>query len=695
MSKFQFNKTPAFTPRQLPLPLGARVSQDGVRFTLFSRHATRVWLLLFKEHDAEKPYLEIPLHAQTHRWGDLWHVHVPKARTGQFYVWRLDGPREAPHAFNLRQWVLDPYAQAVSGSPKWGDTLGRPAGRAPQNGAAFPKGVIVDQRFDWGNDTRHNIPLNESIIYEAHMRGFTAHPNSGVKAPGTYEGFLEKIPYLKKMGITAVEFLPLHEFNEVEYHWENDPRKNLRNYWGYSTMNFFAPNARYCAKDAHGSQVDAFKEVVKGLHAAGMEAWLDVVYNHSCEGGKGGPITSFRGIDNQVYYMLKEHEVYQNFSGCGNTMNCNHPVVQDLILDSLRHWVQEYHIDGFRFDLATVLTRGQDGEFMPHPPVVDRIAEDPALRDTKLIAEAWDAVGGYQVGSFPSDEWSEWNGRYRDDMRSFWNGTGAGLGEFATRLCGSADLYRRKGLTPQKTINFICCHDGFTLRDLVSFNKKRNEANLEENRDGENHNHSRNFGVEGPSADPKVEALRKRQMKNLLATLFCSIGTPMLLAGDEFGQSQGGSNNAYCQDNMNTWLDWSRTGRDADQVEFVKKLIAFRKRQPALCRTRFFHDHTVPEQERDILWFSPEGTHPDWHHGRAIACVMRGEKRFTEATRDGQHVLLLINASEKPIAFKLPKAPGRPWRLALSTQEKPPRRHAKENTLNTEALSVQILTSRP
>jgi isoamylase len=490
----------------LPVPYGAHVVEDGVQFTLFSRHAKRVWLMLFDAPDATEPVEEFELTEEHNRIGDIWHVHIRTAWVGQYYLYRMEGTSPAGHKsyFDPEQWLLDPYAQAVARPDHWGNTLDIEPGRATRNGPHFPKGVIVQDDFDWSDDHTLNIPLSETVIYETHLRGFTIHPSSGVSHPGTFRGFKEKLPYLRQLGVTAVELLPIQEFDELEYFRENMARRDLRNFWGYSTLAFFAPNGRYAGVTA-GQQVKEFKRLVMAMHRAGLEVILDVVFNHTAEGGDGGPTFSFRGIDNPIYYFMSgDGRHYANYSGCGNTVNGNHPVVRDFILNCLRYWVLHMHVDGFRFDLASVLTRGRDGQLLPNPPLVEHIAEDPVLRHTKIIAEAWDAAGTYQVGSFPSDRWSEWNGRFRDDVRRFWRGDAGQLSALATRLCGSSDLYDKDGQTPCKSINFITAHDGFTLADLVSYTEKRNEANAEQNRDGEKDNISQNCGHEGPTADPAV-----------------------------------------------------------------------------------------------------------------------------------------------------------------------------------------------
>ncbi len=679
-----------------PVPYGAHVVDPGVIFTLFSRNADRVWLMLFDHPHSDTPTAEYELRSEVNRVGDVWHIHVPDARAGHYYCYRLDGepPEGIERGYDPDQWVLDPYAQAVVGAPKWGDTFNLPPGVFPKNGAKFPKGMIVDDTFDWEDDAPPRVPLADSVIYEVHLRGFTAQSSSGVRHPGTYRGFMEKIPYLKSLGITAVELMPIQEFDEMEYYYANDVRQHLRNYWGYSTANFFSPNARYATESLHGQQVQEFKELVKALHEAGIEVILDVVYNHTAEGGHGGPIYSFRGIDPSIYYMLEDDgKHYRNYTGCGNTVNCNHPIVREFIIDSLRHWVTHYHVDGFRFDLASIFARGPNGEVLDNPPIIEAIAEDPVLQHTKLIAEAWDAAGLYQVGSFPHPRWSEWNGRYRDDVRNFWRGGVGTLSGFATRLAGSGDLYDHSGQTPMKSINFITSHDGFTMADLVSYNEKHNEANGEENRDGDNHNHSYNYGVEGPTDDPKIRAIRKRQVKNMIATLFLSQGVPMLLAGDEFFRTQKGSNNAYCQDNEISWIDWRLAKQHRDLIEFTQKAIAFRKEHPSLRRRAFLQGSQPEHDGADITWLCPNGGEPNWDNDQAFGCLLSGSKQYTGADDDKDHLLLLFNALDHGIHFQIPQPPGGPWYVALTTEDHGPRWPGKGGKLDMDARSVTVLGS--
>lgn len=678
----------------VPVPFGAHMVDKGVQFSLFSRHAKRVWLMLFKTPDATVPDAEFELTPERNRIGDIWHLHVPNARAGQYYLYRLEGGDTGPDLqfYDPEQWILDPYALAVTGPAKWGDRNGYIPGKPMKKGPTFPKGIILRDDFDWSEDHTLRIPLDKTIIYEAHVRGYTAHESARVRAPGTYRGLIEKIPYLKELGITAIELLPLQEFNEMEYFLENMTRKTLRNFWGYSTLAFFAPNGRFAANNQHGEQVREFKEMVLALHKAGIEVILDVVFNHTVEGGPRGQTYSFRGIDNSIYYMVDEPTGnYKNYTGCGNTVNSNHPVVRNFIMHCLRYWTLHMRVDGFRFDLASVLTRDSDGNVLPNPPIVEQIAEDPALRDVKIIAEAWDAAGAYQVGSFPSDRWSEWNGKFRDEVRCAWRGDGGMLGKLATRLAGSADLYHRDGQTPLKSVNYITCHDGFTLNDLVSYSKKHNLANGEDNRDGDNNNHSHNYGKEGPAPNPKINAIRLRQQKNMLATLFLAQGVPMLLAGDEFSRTQHGNNNAYCQDNEISWLDWSLLKRNRPLHEFVKQLIIFRKAHPALRRAAFFRGEQAGGNNPDILWLGPNNQAPDWENGSALACLLDGQKENIGAAHDDDNLLLIFNLGLAPAFFHLPAADGKPWRLAWSTQEQPP--ELVKGQIQVDARSVTVLAA--
>ncbi len=645
-----------------PLPQGVHLVNDGVNFALFSRHATRVWLLLFENVAAAHPFQTIELDPRHHKTGDIWHIRILDAGRGLVYALRVDGPfqPERGHRFDAAKTLIDPCATALTSPQKldFGAICQSltPGDVACPDAPAIVKCLVTDNGFDWEDDRPLYHPWSDLVIYEAHVRGLTISPSSGSKSPGTFLGVIDKIPYLKELGINAIEFMPLQEFNPGEITACNPATgERLTNYWGYNTIAFFAPYEGYGSRLYPGCQIDEFKTMVKALHKAGIEVLLDVVFNHTAEGNETGPTLSFRGLDNSIFYILEDDKrYYKNYSGCGNTLNCNHPVVRNFILECLRYWVVEMHVDGFRFDLASILGRDRDGSLVPNPPLLEQIAEDPILRDVKLIAEAWDAGGAYLVGRFPGERWSEWNGLYRDDIRRFWHGDAGMAGAFASRLCGSADIYEHSGKAPVNSINFVTCHDGFTLADLVSYEKKHNLANGEDNRDGANDNYSCNHGCEGETADPAIRRLRERQMKNMLATLFLSRGVPMLLGGDEFCRTQRGNNNAYCQDNEISWIDWSLTEKNAAFLRFVRALIALRKRLPVLSVERFY-------QSDEIGWFNTQGHEPDWHQERAVGCHIhpgRGEPELC----------LLANATAERVLFRPPEAPhGRCWERLLDT----------------------------
>ncbi len=655
-------KHPAFDFTH-PLPYGAIVRESGVHFVVFSRSATSMRVLLYDAVGDREPAEIITMDRDTDRWGDVWSVFVPGLAAGQLYHFQADGPHEPQrgHRFDPRARLIDPYAKALAGDfQRSDDGILRP-----------PKCVVVDDHFDWQGDRHLRRPLSETVIYEMHVKGFTRSRSSGVEHPGTYLGVIEKIPYLQELGVTAVELMPVHEYPILD--WDGRP-KPLPNYWGYDPLAFFAPHRGYAASSEPGAQVLEFKQMVRALHQAGIEVILDVVFNHTAEGNERGPVLSFKGLENRIYYMLDAQGNYRNYSGCGNTVNGNHPVVRELIFLCLRHWVLDYHVDGFRFDLASILSLDRHGVLIPNPPLVEQIAEDPLLADTKIIAEAWDAAGAYQVGSFATSRWSEWNGRYRDDVRRYWRGDPYMTGQLATRLAGSSDLYESSGRRPYDSINFITSHDGFTLNDLVSYNHKHNEANGEDNRDGENNNYSFNYGVEGPTRHPAVESLRSRQIKNMLATLLLSQGVPMLLYGDECRRTQWGNNNAYCQDNYTSWFDWKLVRRHAHLVRFCKALIAFRRSQPTVRRRRFLRGqpeagHGLP----DVSWFSATGEPMDWQRADAsLMCLLAAPAR-KDGTPAGRHVLLLTHAGLEPREFRIPAmARTISWRRFIDTAAHPP-----------------------
>lgn len=641
------------------LMYGAITHDDGVQFTVYSKSATGMRVLLYDAVDDREPARVIDFNPFVNRLGDIWTISVPGLKHGTLYHFQADGPFEPDRGqrFSSRARLIDPFAHALAGTFQPSDDgIVRP-----------PKCVVIDDNFDWNGDRHLCRPLSESVIYELHVRGFTQSPTSQVKHPGTYLGLIEKIPYLKRLGVTAVELMPVQDF--MERHW--DGRSTGRtNYWGYDPLAFFAPHRGYASSTEPGAQVHEFKQMVQALHAEGIEVILDVVFNHTAESDVRGPTLGFRGLENQVYYLLENGgRDYANYSGCGNSINGNHPIVREMIFHCLRHWAIEYHIDGFRFDLASILSRDRRGHIVPNPPIVEAIAEDPFLANMKLIAEAWDAGGAYQVGSFAEVRWAEWNGRFRDDVRRYWNGFDLSLGNFATRLAGSSDLYQRGSREPYHGINFVTSHDGYTLNDLVSYARKHNEANGENNRDGDNQNFSINFGVEGETDNPSINARRQTQLKNLLATLMLSQGVPMLLAGDEIRHTQQGNNNAYCQNNELSWFDWSKLEDNLDLFRFTRELIAFRRSQPALRRDRFLtgrpdFDGGYP----DICWFNAHGLPVDWLRDRGSLMCVLGRTHASARECAGRAVLMMFHAAETRTTFELPlEARSSRWRIVLDT----------------------------
>lgn len=656
------------------LQSGAIVHSSGVEFVLFSRHATAVTLLLFD--DGNEPAAEVELTRERNRRGDLWYVFVPGIGPGQLYAYRVDGP-DAPdegHRFLPREVLLDPCAKAISTNLPH---PGPPPSVTQRHGIERPRCVVVRDRFDWEETRAPLIPLADSIIYEVHLRGLTAHPSARCAAPGTYLGLIDKIPYFLDLGVTAIELLPVQEFDRFENPRHAPDGAPLPNYWGYSPVGFFAPNGHYSHSDLLGGQVEEFKIMVRALHRAGLEIFLDVVFNHTAEGNDLGPTIHFKGIDNSIYYFLEDdRRRYRDFSGCGNSLNSNHPVVRELIIECLRYWATHMGVDGFRFDLASVLSRDRQGHLISNPPLLEAIAEDPVLRDVKIIAEAWDAAGAYQVGSFPGGRWAEWNGHFRDDVRQFWRGDPNKTGALATRLTGSSDLYEHSGRQPYHSINFITSHDGFTLNDLVSYNYKHNHLNGENNNDGENNNYSFNYGIEGPTDLPAIEPVRVRQIKNFLATLLLSRGVPMLLGGDEFRRTQRGNNNAYCQDNDISWFDWALVEKHAEIHRFTREWIRFRKRHPALRRARFFAGSPRPGRPvADVNWYGADGGPKDWSQDdQTLMCLIDGIPAAERETATDHQVLVLFNASTMPHGFVLADGgePARPWRLFCDTSQRTP-----------------------
>jgi isoamylase len=658
-------------------PLGATLTPDGVNFAVYSQHATEVFLLLFEAADGE-PTDVIQLR---HRTKHIWHGLVKGLRAGQLYGYRARGEfrPEQGLRFNERKLLLDPYAKAVTGKFRNVDNLllaydtQSPARDKSldtrENTRIVPKSIVVDDAFDWRGDTAPDLALEKLIIYEVHVKGFTAHPSSKVEFPGTYLGFIEKIPHLTRLGVNTVELLPVHEFYVEDFLIQ----RGLTNYWGYNSIGFFAPESSYGTGRTPGGQVAEFKTLVRALHKAGIKVVLDVVYNHSGEGNELGPTMCFRGLDNPAYYFLagpaaEPYRYYMNYTGCGNSLNFDSPAVIRLVMDSLRYWVQEMHVDGFRFDLASVLGRaGQDGSFRSSAPFFDAVSQDPVLNRVVLIAEPWD-TGTYQVGNFPVD-WSEWNGRFRDTMRRFAKGDPGQLADLGWRLTGSADLYGDDGRSAYHSINLITCHDGFTLYDLASYNDKHNEANGEHNRDGADDNHSWNCGVEGETDDPKVLALRRQLIKNHVCHLLLAAGTPMILGGDEFLRTQRGNNNAYCQDNEISWFDWTLESRHADILEFFRKVIGLTCRFPILCCRKFLLGEDLDDDQVPALtWFGVDLGWPPWHDPDARTLCYQLDAGEDAADPTATRLFFILNAHWDPQWVKLPAlAPGRGWSRIIDT----------------------------
>ena len=638
-----------------PHLLGASPRDGGVNFALYSKYAEAVTLVLFDSAKDIEPCFEFVLDTGLNRTGEIWHVFIEGLFEGRFYGYRVAGPLgvDKGHRFKPGKVLLDPYAKAVT------DLHG------------LPKGVVVGDRFDWQDVPKPKIPFKDTVIYETHVRGLTIHPSSGVQNPGTYRGVVEKIPYFKELGITALEILPVHEFNHLER-----PRKNpltgdtIGNYWGYSTIAFFAPKGSYSSSGDCGQQADEFREMVRELHREGIEVILDVVFNHTAELNHRGPLYNFRGIDNRSYYILQKNKMrYLNLTGCGNTFYCNQAASATLIVDCLKYWYSEMGVDGFRFDLATVFNRDRHGAWWKNSPLLEWINNEPSLAGVKLISEPWDASGGYAVGKFGGRKWADWNDKFRDEVRSFWRGDKGMTGRFATRISGSQDLFHAKG-SPLRSVNFISCHDGFTLRDLVSYKKKHNRGNGDNNRDGASQNYSMNFGHEGETSDARINLKRIRQAKNLIATLFLSQGVPMLLGGDEFLRTQKGNNNAYCQDNDITWYNWDLLEENEEIYRFIREMIRFRREYPSLRRPCFFigglERKNIPP---DIIWYSTEGTPRRWDGNEpALACRISGDRRNTGSPQECNDLYLIFNPGRRKTGFVLPQLKGRKkWYAAVDT----------------------------
>jgi glycogen operon protein len=661
--KWTFEITPGS-----PMQLGATIMPEGINFAVFSRHAENLWLALYTP--AGNSIGEIELDPNNNKTGDIWHILLRTRKHDLQYCFRTKGPYDPTgegHFFNEKTLLLDPHARALAGGEIWN--------RPGKKKTGFKRRcLVVENNFDWEDDRPLQIPLQDSIIYEMHVRGFTQHPNSNVKHPGTFAGIIEKIPYLQELGITAIELMPIAEFNENENTNINPVTGDeLVNFWGYSPITFCAPKASYAADNKKGNQVREFKEMVKALHKAGIEVILDVVFNHTAEGGSDGPLLNFRGLDNSIYYLLDPvTREYLNFSGCGNTLNCNHPIVRQHIIACLHFWVIEMHVDGFRFDLASILGRDQNGVPLSNPPMVEMIAEDPILSHTKMIAEAWDAAGLYQVGSFStSGRWAEWNGKFRDDVRAFMCGDEGMISSLATRIAGSSDLFQKSLRRPYNSINFITSHDGFTLSDLVSYNSKHNLENGEDNRDGFDHNISWNSGHEGKTDSAAINRMRDRRMRSMAVILMLSQGVPMLLAGDEFCRTQGGNNNAYCHDSPLSWVDWSMKEKNKDLFRFFSLLIALRKNHPVFRRSDFFPD--LPhELHHPIKW---QSTHPDsndWSDStNSLAFLLDGQG--AEGKPDNDFFVMLNGHPSKTEGFTAPNPRrNRRWKKIIDTAAPPP-----------------------
>lgn len=680
-------------------PLGATPDSDGVNFSLYAERATSVELLLFPAPDAAEPERVITLDPAVNRDFYFWHVYVKGIKSGQVYAYRVDGPAspDAGYRFNRNKVLIDPYARG-NVDIVWDRTS---ATGPADNVASSMRSVVIDcGYYDWEGDRPLNTPLNQTIIYEMHVRGFTCSPTSGCEHAGKFAGMIEKIPYLKKLGVTAVELLPIFDFDETDALRRGPNGEELCNFWGYDPYSFFSPQLWYCVNPESGKHADEFRDLVKALHKAGIEVILDVVYNHTNEGNHEGPTINFRGLANDAYYHLspQDKRYYMNYSGTGNTINANHPLVTKIILESLEYWVTECHVDGFRFDLGSVLSRGPDGTVLPMPPVVWVIELAEELANTKVIAEAWDAGGLYQVGDFPGDRWCEWNGRYRDDVRRFVKGDPGLVGAMATRIAGSADLFQSEGRRPTNSINFITAHDGFTLNDLVTYNWKHNEANGEENRDGANDNHSWNCGVEGETDDPEIESLRQRQIKNFAAILLLSQGVPMILSGDECRRTQFGNNNSYCQDNHIGWFDWSLVDKNTDMLSFFSRMIAFRKRHEVFRRRGFFNGVVNNRGLPDIGWHGCRLNAPGWEDptGRALAFTLG-------APDEDPDVHVLLNMFYLGLDFELPPVEGRHWWKAIDTAQPSPadilepgsETLVSSSHCHAHGQSVVVLLSRP
>jgi glycogen operon protein len=673
------------------------VTDGGVNFSVFSQHAESVSLYLFNEHDDPKPYQIIRLDPEINKTFYIWHIFVHGIRPGAHYAYSVDGLRDisSGHRFDPEKLLLDPYGFGATDN-LWnrGDAC-----RPGNNVKTSMRNVIIDiDNYDWDGDAPINRPMNETIVYEMHVRGFTKDASSKVKNPGTYSGIIEKIPYLKKLGVTAVELLPVMQFDSKAVIGHAPDGSELRNYWGYSTISFFAPHPSYCVSPEEGEHISEFRNMVKALHKAGIEVILDVVFNHTDEGNHKGPVISFKGFDNSVYYHLVDgdKQYYMDYTGCGNTFNCNNPIAEKLIVECLEFWVQKMHVDGFRFDEGSILSRDEDGRPMKYPPVLWQIELSEVLADTKLIAEAWDAAGLYQIGTFPGIRWAEWNGKYRDAVRRFVKGDAGMISETAMRIAGSSDLYQPTGREPVNSINFVNCHDGFTLYDLTAYNEKHNSANGENNNDGIDDNLSWNCGAEGETDSPDINRLRMRQMKNFFTILMLSRGVPMFVAGDEIGRTQQGNNNAYCQDSALSWMDWSCVNKNGELLEYVKKLITLRKKFKCLHSGEFFSGKTDKNGQPEVAWHGTQTGRPGWDDPEA-RCLA-----FTLSGMDGKtYIHVIMNMYWEQLDFEIPEIKGVRWGKLADTSADAPDDFYKitatppveGDTITAEGRSIIILSA--
>ncbi len=683
-------------------PAGATAGKDGTNFSIFSRHATAVQLFLYENPDSSSPFQVIDFDPVVNRTFFFWHVFV-EGMTGQekiSYTWKVDGPdNDDPGSrFDPSVELLDPWAKAVT-DVLWQRKYNRDT-QEDKDSTSMRAMVLPESSYDWEGDRPLPQYSEKEIIYELHVGGFTRHPSAGVAHPGTFSGIIEKVPYLQELGVTSVELMPIMAFDEQDL-----PDKardlGLQNYWGYATHSFFSPHSGYCIHPLSGSHRDEFRDMVKALHRAGISVILDVVFNHTTEGGEDGPTINFKGLMNSGFYHLENDDPkrYKDYSGCGNTVNCNHPLVAHFIIESLEYWVKEFHVDGFRFDLASILARGEDGAPMYHAPVVWNIELSDILERTRLFAEAWDAAGLYQVGSFPGFRWAEWNGRYRDLIRQFIKGDPGQVPELATRLTGSSDLYQSSGRLPINSVNFITCHDGFTLYDLVSYNEKHNQANGEDNHDGDNQNHSWNCGAEGTTDDPAVNALRLKQVKNFMAVLMLSQGVPMILAGDEVLRSQQGNNNGYCQNNALSWFDWNLVEKNQEMLCFTKGMIQLRKRHPCLMQRQYVTGAVTDVSNlQDIAWHGLQLNEPQWADlsSRVLACTL------SRVDPEEEDLYIIFNMSEDNLSMELPELKKRAWHLAVDSArsisrdviEPDQQQVIRENTIQVCSRSIVVCESR-